>query len=99
MSRNETGSPAAEGLGGEVKIVQPGEAESYWQPVPANGYVEVLFAPDKVAMAHPVCFGTQTVAPGCYVREHAHDKNEEVIFVFEGTGRAVVEGKRALSRC
>ncbi|MCW0001498.1 cupin domain-containing protein [Pararhizobium sp. YC-54] len=77
----------------QVMVVQPGNAESYWQPVPANGYIDILFAPDKVAMEHPIGFGTQTVAPGGYVREHSHDKNEEVLFVFAGSGRAVVEGQ------
>ena len=29
---------------GALGIVQPGEAASHWQPVPANGFVEVLVA-------------------------------------------------------
>jgi len=78
---------------GEVLVVQPGEAESYWQPVPANGHIEVLVAPHRVAMENKFAFGTQTIAPGCYVREHAHDRNEEVIHVLSGTGRAVVDGE------
>ncbi|MCK0196209.1 cupin domain-containing protein [Ancylobacter sp. 6x-1] len=77
---------------GEVLVKQPGTAESHWQPVPANGHIEVIFAPHTVPMEHPIGFGTQTVPPGGYVREHAHDKNEEVIFVVSGTGKAVVDG-------
>ena len=50
---------------GEVLVVQPGEAPSYWQPVPANGFIEVLVAPDRVAMEHPIGLGTQVVPPGC----------------------------------
>src|ERR1700730_14184659 len=85
----------AEGLSaiGEVLIRQPGSAASYWQPVPANGHIEVIFSPELVAMDHPIGFGTQTVAPGGHVREHAHDRNEEVIFVISGTGRAVIDGE------
>lgn len=78
---------------GEVLVSQPGTAASYWQPVPANGHIEVIFAPEVVHMDHPIGFGTQTVAPGGHVREHAHDRNEEVIFVLSGKGRAVVEGE------
>ncbi|MBS7538269.1 cupin domain-containing protein [Ancylobacter lacus] len=77
---------------GEVLVRQPGEATSYWQPVPANGQIEVIFAPHVVPMEHPIGFGTQTVPPGGYVREHAHDRNEEVIFVVRGKGRAVIDG-------
>ncbi|QIB33950.1 cupin domain-containing protein [Ancylobacter pratisalsi] len=77
---------------GDILVRQPGEAVSYWQPVPANGQIEVIFAPHLVPMEHPIGFGTQTVPPGGYVREHAHDRNEEVIFVISGKGRAVVEG-------
>lgn len=77
---------------GAVLVKQPGEAVSYWQPVPANGHIDVIFAPEVVPMEFPIGFGTQTVPPGGYVREHAHDRNEEVIFVVSGKGRAVVEG-------
>ncbi len=82
-----------EGVRGEVLVVQPGAAESYWQPVPANGFINVIFAPHRVAMDHPIGLGTQTVAVGSHVREHAHDRNEEVIFVLAGEGRAVIDGE------
>ena len=78
---------------GEVLIRQPGSAASYWQPVPANGHIDVILSPSMVHMDHPIGLGTQTVAPGGHVREHAHDRNEEVIFVISGKGRAVVEGE------
>lgn len=77
---------------GEILVVQPGEAASYWQPVPANGFVEVLLGPGRVAMATPFGFGTQTVPPGCHVREHRHESNDEVIHVLDGHGRAVIDG-------
>ena len=82
MKHEETEAPRV----GEVLVVQPGEAPSYWQPVPANGFIEVLVAPDRVAMEHPIGLGTQTVPPGCHVREHSHDRNEEVIYVLRGRG-------------
>jgi uncharacterized cupin superfamily protein len=61
--------------------------------VPANGSVDVIFAPQRVAMEHLIGLGTQTVAVGGHVREHAHDRNEEVIFVLNGSGRAVIDGE------
>lgn len=76
---------------GELLIVQPGEAEEYWQPVPANGHIEVILSPDRVGMEHKLGFGTQTVPPGGFVREHAHDRVEEVIHVIAGEGTALVE--------
>jgi quercetin dioxygenase-like cupin family protein len=42
-------------------------------------------------MAQPFGMGTQTVAPGCHVREHLHDRNEEVIVVLSGKGEAELE--------
>ncbi|WP_050596450.1 cupin domain-containing protein [Mesorhizobium ciceri] len=67
--------------------------ESYWQPVPANGHIDVALAPHIVGMEHPFALGTQSVAPGGYVREHTHDRNEETVYVIEGHGRAVIDGK------
>jgi mannose-6-phosphate isomerase-like protein (cupin superfamily) len=77
---------------GEILVVQPGEAPSFWQPVPANGFVEVLVAPSRVPMDTPFGFGTQTVPPGCHVREHRHERNDEVIHVLHGHCRAVIDG-------
>ena len=88
-------APARDTMG-EVLVVQPGTAESHWQPVPANGHIEVIFAPHRVAMEHPIGLGTQTVAVGGYVREHAHDHNEEAIYVVRGRGRAVIDGENHL---
>ena len=77
---------------GPVHVVQPGDSPSHWQPVPANGFIDILMAPDMVAMETKFGFGRQTVAPGSHVREHAHDRNEELIHVISGSGRAVIEG-------
>ena len=92
----ETSTPSGDTFGvpaGDLLVVQPGEAESHWQPVPANGHIDVMFAPDRVRMDHPIGLGTQTVAPGGHVREHLHDRNEEVIYVVSGRGRAVLDGE------
>lgn len=74
-------------------VCGPDMRESYWQPVPANGHVDVALAPHLVGkMDHPFALGTQAVAPGGYVREHTHEHNEEAIYVIEGHGRAIIDG-------
>lgn len=73
-------------------ILQPEESPSFWQPVPANGFVRCLLDQAATGSETPFAMGTQTVDPGCHVREHVHDANEEVILVLEGRGEAHVEG-------
>ncbi len=73
------------------RAVQPGEGESYWQPVPANGFVELALAQtDNNGPEFDV--GIQEVEPGCSVRKHVHDHNEEVIIVLDGDGMATIDG-------
>ena len=71
---------------GDAKILGPDDGDSYWQPVPANGFVRNLFSDKTVASENKFAVGTQTVAPGCFIREHTHDRNEEIIFVVSGRG-------------
>jgi quercetin dioxygenase-like cupin family protein len=75
-----------------VKIVAPDESDSYWQPVPANGFVRNILNSAMTGGAVNFSLGTQTVAPGCFVREHTHPDNEEIIFVIEGAGIARIDG-------
>ena len=77
---------------GAAVVVQPGEGESYWQPVPANGYAEVLVSSRNDPSIGGFSSGVQVIAPGGHVREHQHGANEELLFFFEGRGRAVVDG-------
>ncbi|CAB3804472.1 cupin [Paraburkholderia caffeinilytica] len=74
-------------------IVYPRNEESYWQPVPANGYAAVHVAPHLVSMQRPFSAGTQTVPPGGFVRLHAHAESEEMLHFVRGNGKAVVEGR------
>ncbi|MDR6434234.1 cupin domain-containing protein [Brucella pseudogrignonensis] len=76
-----------------VYVSGPEERESYWQPVPANGYVSIALAPHLVGMENPFGMGTQSLAPGGYVREHTHEEHEEAVFVIEGHGRTVIAGQ------
>jgi uncharacterized cupin superfamily protein len=75
-----------------IAVVHTGEGESYWQPVPANGFVEVKLSPRNVSGRTKFALGTQTVPPGGFVREHAHDASDEIIHFLAGEGIAVIDG-------
>lgn len=78
---------------GDARIMGPDEGESHWQPVPANGFVRNIFHNRSVKSRHNFSMGTQTVAPGCFIREHTHDSNEEIIYVLEGRGFVKLDGE------
>ncbi len=76
-----------------VYVVQPDEGESFWQPVPANGYAEVRVSHRKDAGIQSFATGIQVIAPNSYIREHVHPAQEELLFFFEGRGEAVIDGE------
>jgi quercetin dioxygenase-like cupin family protein len=77
---------------GEVRVFGPDTSPSYWQPVPANGFVECILNPATIDSVARFSMGTQTVAPLCHIREHTHDRHEEVIHVTSGQGFARIDG-------
>lgn len=84
---------------GEVLVRALEEGRSFWQPVPANGFVRCLLESTEVGAEHPFSIGTQTIASGdCYVRTHAHDRHEEVIFFLEGRGRIEIDDGDTVAR-
>lgn len=87
MSTQQTGKAKAVVLG-------PDDGASFWQPVPANGFVRCLFEGAATGAEHPFSMGTQTVAAGCFVREHLHAHNDELAYVISGHGALVMEGVR-----
>jgi len=74
-----------------AKVVGPEEGESYWQPVPANGFIRNIFSKASVGSRADVSIGTQTVPPGCFIREHTHARQEEIIYVVAGRGVARID--------
>jgi quercetin dioxygenase-like cupin family protein len=68
------------------------DLESYWQPMPANGWAEVHLSPEKTGSS-ALSMGIQVVAPGSFIREHWHDKNEEALHVLRGSGTAYIDGE------
>ncbi len=75
------------------RAVQPDEGESYWQPVPANGFVELALAQAVNSNGPGFDVGIQEVALESSVREHVHVHHEEVIIVLEGDGTATIDGE------
>lgn len=72
-------------------VVQPDEGRSFWQPVPANGYVELKVI--EQAGGNRFDCGMQSVAAGGFVREHAHSDHNELILVYQGSGKALINGE------
>lgn len=73
-------------------VLGPVDGNSYWQPKPANGFVRTLLNSKELGATAVFSSGTQTIDPGCWVREHMHDEHEEIIYVYEGQGVAKVDG-------
>lgn len=71
-------------------VIGPDEGHSLWQPLPSRGYVTINLTPDTMPY-DSFSSGIQVLPPGCSVREHGHRQNHELIFIYEGTGRAVID--------
>jgi quercetin dioxygenase-like cupin family protein len=75
---------------GRAVVMQPGEGNSFWQPVPANGHAEPkLVAGDTGFDA--MSMGFQTIGPNGRVREHSHPDQIELQICFRGSGRVMVD--------
>lgn len=85
MSDNMVGKAWWSVLGSE-------EGESIWMPEPANGHVTLKFTPETMPY-DSFASGIQALPPGSLIPKHAHAQNHELIFVYEGTGRAEIEGE------
>lgn len=79
---------------GKAIVVKAGGGESYWQPLPANGYAEVHLSRRNLPEHGRFSTGIQVIAPNSRVREHSHRVNEEILFFFEGQGHVLVDGTR-----
>ena len=85
---NDQHAMSFEQLAGEARVVAAGDCPSFWQPVPANGYAEVMLDSGNLNSVHKFSMGRRLVPPGCRVRLHAHDRAEEVFYVLSGSGLA-----------
>jgi mannose-6-phosphate isomerase-like protein (cupin superfamily) len=73
-------------------ISGPEDGQSLWQPLPSRGYVTVKFSPQNMPY-DTFSSGIQLLPPGCHIREHGHQQNHELVFVYEGTGSVTIEGE------
>lgn len=78
---------------GPAIVLGPEDGESYWQPSPSTGYIISKITPDNSPFDH-FSTGIQVLEPGAAVREHGHERSHELLFVYEGTGHALVDGER-----
>ena len=85
-------APIAPPQKGVHLVSGPDEGTSYWQPQPSTGFATVKLHPGN----SPINFlsaGIQVLEPGTHVRNHAHQRNDELLFVYEGTGTVTIEGE------
>lgn len=80
-----------QGARGRSAVCQPDDGACYWQPEPANGYAHPKLLPANTGF-EGLSMGFQTIAPGCHVRPHSHDRQIELQIGFRGTGRVVIDG-------
>jgi quercetin dioxygenase-like cupin family protein len=94
MTRQEGPSmSASDQVRGHSVIVQPGEAPSYWQPVPACGHADPTLPPAATRF-DGLSMGYQTIAPGGRIRPHSHGDQVELQICFRGRGHVLVDGRR-----
>ena len=73
-------------------VLQPDDGKHFWQPQPTGGYASVKLAAEETGR-DDYSMGIQVVPPGGMVRQHAHTRNDEVLFFWEGKGRAIIDGE------
>ena len=78
---------------GKAIVLGPNDGKSYWQPVPANGFARNLFNDTTTGSVHKYSLSVQTIAPGCFIREHTHDRNDEAAYVVAGKGFFQIDGE------
>ena len=74
-------------------VLGPDDGEGFWQPLPARGYAINKITPYNSPLNN-FAMGIQILEPGAHIRRHAHERSDEVLFCYSGSGRADVGGKR-----
>jgi gentisate 1,2-dioxygenase len=78
---------------GPAIVLGPEDGDSFWQPNPSTGYIISKITPYNSPF-DTFSTGIQVLEPGSAVREHGHERSHELLFVYEGTGHALVDGER-----
>lgn len=74
-------------------VIPRDEAETYWQPAPSHGTMNTILSP-KNCPSNALSVATQYIDAGCEIRPHAHERIEEILFLYEGHGTLTLEGKK-----
>ena len=77
---------------GPAIVLGPEDGESFWQPAPHRGYMTIKVSPHNHS-SNGFSMGVQVMPAGCHVRSHGHAQNDELLFVYEGRGRCVIDGE------
>ncbi len=78
---------------GTAAVLQPEDGESHWQPLPSTGYIISKLTPYTTPY-DAFSMGLQVLEPGAHIRRHAHERQHEVLFCYQGTGYAEVGSER-----
>ena len=78
---------------GHAIVIGPEEGESFWQPVPSTGFITSKITPYN-SPYDSFSSGIQVLEAGSSVKQHAHERGHELIFVYEGSGYTEIDGER-----
>ena len=70
----------------------PDDGPSFWQPRPTGGHVTLKLHHGSMP-SNTFAMGTQTIPPGGRLGARAFEVGEAAFFVYDGTGRAMVNGR------
>jgi len=76
----------------------PEDGDSFWQPLPSNGYVINKISPYN-STYDAFSTGLQVLEPGAHIRRHAHERSHELLFCYQGRGQADVRGQAVSTWC
>ena len=71
-------------------VIDRDEAETYWQPAPSHGTMNTILSP-RNCPSNALSVATQYIDEGCQIRPHAHERIEEILFLYEGHGTLTLE--------
>lgn len=78
---------------GPVVVLGPEDGAAFWQPLPSVGYIINKLTPYNTPY-DSFSMGLQVLEPGAHVRRHAHERQHEVLFCYQGTGFAELGTER-----
>lgn len=76
---------------GQTIVIGPEDGDSFWQPIPSSGFITNKITPYN-SPYDSFSSGIQVLEVGSSVRQHAHERSHELIFIYEGEGYAEIDG-------